>query len=133
MYRAERGQSTAEYAVLISIVIAAAVGMQVYLKRGLQARYKVVSDRLTAGGAGQQIGGVNLQHRADQYEPYYASQDVGTSQDRTEGEEFTADGTLVRSVQDTTKRGAVGGAKAERVQGTREEQADDSAWEITSH
>lgn len=32
------GQSTAEYAILIGVVVAAAVGMQTYVKRGVQAR-----------------------------------------------------------------------------------------------
>lgn len=32
------GQSTAEYAILIGVVVAAAVGMQTYIKRGVQAR-----------------------------------------------------------------------------------------------
>ncbi len=127
-----RGQSTAEYAILIAIVIAGIVGMQGYGKRGLQARYKVASDRFTAGTAGQAVGGVAIQHTVDQYEPYYADQNVGTSQDRTQTEEFTANGTIVRNVgegQDVTKRGAIGGAKGERNILTREDQQDDSNWQ----
>jgi Flp pilus assembly pilin Flp len=33
-----KGQNTAEYAILIALIIAAAIGMQTYVKRGLQAR-----------------------------------------------------------------------------------------------
>ncbi len=36
----KKAQSTAEYAVLIGLVIAAAIGMQTYVKRGMQARLR---------------------------------------------------------------------------------------------
>jgi hypothetical protein len=39
-----RGQSTAEYAVVIGLVIAAVVAMQVYVKRGVQAKVKDAVD-----------------------------------------------------------------------------------------
>jgi Flp pilus assembly pilin Flp len=51
----KRGQSTAEYAVLIALVVAAVVGMQTYVKRGLQARMKDAGDDyITALGATKQ-------------------------------------------------------------------------------
>ena len=39
-----KGQSTAEYAIVIGLVIAAAVAMQIYVKRGLQAKVKLATD-----------------------------------------------------------------------------------------
>jgi len=39
-----KAQSTAEYAIVIGLVIAAAVAMQVYVKRGLQAKIKDAAD-----------------------------------------------------------------------------------------
>ena len=39
-----KGQSTAEYAIVIGLVIAAAVAMQIYVKRGLQAKVKGATD-----------------------------------------------------------------------------------------
>lgn len=39
-----KAQSTAEYAIVIGLVIAAAVAMQVYVKRGLQAKMKDAVD-----------------------------------------------------------------------------------------
>ena len=39
-----KGQSTAEYAIVIGLVIAAAVAMQVYVKRGLQGKMKDAVD-----------------------------------------------------------------------------------------
>jgi hypothetical protein len=39
-----KGQSTAEYAILIGLVIGALVVMQVYVKRGMQGRMKDATD-----------------------------------------------------------------------------------------
>ena len=59
---AERGQSLVEHAILLGVVLAALITMQTYAKRGLQARYRSVSDAATKA-----IGAPT------QYEPYYAS------------------------------------------------------------
>jgi len=40
----KKGQNTAEYAILIALVIAAAVAMQTYVKRGMQGRVHDASD-----------------------------------------------------------------------------------------
>lgn len=45
-----KAQSLLEYSVLIIIVAAALVGMQGYLKRGLQGRMRSNADELSAGG-----------------------------------------------------------------------------------
>ena len=47
MNRHARGQSLAEYAVLIGVVITAALAMQVYAKRGIQAAVKKAADGLS--------------------------------------------------------------------------------------
>jgi hypothetical protein len=39
-----KGQGTAEYAIVIGLVIAAAVAMQVYVKRGIQGKVRDLSD-----------------------------------------------------------------------------------------
>jgi hypothetical protein len=39
-----KGQSTAEYAIVIGLVIAAAVAMQIYVKRGIQGKMKDATD-----------------------------------------------------------------------------------------
>ncbi len=66
----KRAQSTAEYAVVIAIVLAAAVGMQTYVKRALQARIHGATNALlnVQGDAGNGIALGNLK----QYEPYTA-------------------------------------------------------------
>src|SRR3989338_5551466 len=58
-----KGQSTAEYAILIALVVAAVIAMQTYAKRALQARIRDASVYLINQTA-------NLGSTA-QYEPYY--------------------------------------------------------------
>ncbi len=42
--RRKKGQSTLEYAILIVIIIAALLSIQVYIKRGVQGRFKSAAD-----------------------------------------------------------------------------------------
>jgi hypothetical protein len=59
----KKGQNTAEYAILIGLVIAAVVTMQTYVKRGLQARTK---------GAVEYFNRESGLSGNFQYEPYYS-------------------------------------------------------------
>jgi len=43
-YLNRRGQSTLEYAVLIAVVVGALLAIQVYVKRGVQGRFKQAAD-----------------------------------------------------------------------------------------
>lgn len=61
----KRAQSTAEYAILIALVIGAALAMQIYVKRGMQGKVKTTVD----GKLGSK-----------QYEPYYLSSSSDTDQ-----------------------------------------------------
>ncbi len=113
-----RGQSTAEYAVLIAIVIAALVGMQTYVKRGLQAKYKDASDTLTQS-VGE--GDFSLQ-QLDQYEPYYASSSFNVNQTQNATESVQDGGAVQRT--DILE-------KTERAQGGFQEQKADLAQDDT--
>jgi len=42
--RMRKGQSTLEYAILIIIILGALLSIQVYIKRGLQGRFKQAAD-----------------------------------------------------------------------------------------
>ncbi len=66
--RSKKGQNTAEYAILIGVIVAAAIAMQVYIRRGVQARIKDAVD-FTAT-ADDDMGG-NVFSGNLQYEPYY--------------------------------------------------------------
>jgi hypothetical protein len=63
----KQGQSLTEYAILFSVVAAAYLGMQLYFKRGVQAKIKGVSDHF-AQTASDTTGALN------QYEPYYTAE-----------------------------------------------------------
>ena len=78
-----KAQSTAEYAIFFGIIIAVAVAMQKYVKRGLQAKVADTTDVMTTVGAGEDIGGVALGSRG-QYEPYYLRDEESSQTDRTQ-------------------------------------------------
>ncbi len=59
----KKGQNTAEYALLISLVVAAIIAMQTYAQRALQARIR--------DAALYMKNGTNLLGNTEQYEPYY--------------------------------------------------------------
>lgn len=89
-----KGQTTAEYAVLIGLVIAAVIAMQVYVKRGLQSKIAQETDGLTGGFS--------------QYEPYYLSSDFQSSRDTRETETTATGGGVTRVLgQDASSRTGV--------------------------
>ncbi|MGA2775798.1 MAG: hypothetical protein ABSE81_07060 [Candidatus Omnitrophota bacterium] len=93
-----RGQSTAEYAIVIGLVIAAAVAMQVYVKRGLQGKIKVATD-YTDSDAASVVG------NAGQYEPYYQSSDMTGTHTTSLTENTATGGAVTRTTgNDTSTR-----------------------------
>ncbi|MDP3732183.1 MAG: hypothetical protein Q8R31_04040 [Candidatus Omnitrophota bacterium] len=86
-----RGQNTAEYAILIALVVAAAVAMQTYVKRSVQGGVKYTVDKLQRVDA---AGNKGLQ----QYEPeYLSSQYTGTQKAYQETEETKLGGGTERT------------------------------------
>lgn len=79
--RNRKAQSTAEYAILIGVVVAALVAMQTYVKRGLQGRMKDATD--TFANETSALG------TTAQYEPYYLSQ-TRTTQSTSQSAESTS-------------------------------------------
>jgi hypothetical protein len=70
-----KAQSTGEYAIVISLVVAAAIAMQTYVKRGLQGKIaKAVTNISVATGISEATGSTNVQ-----YEPYYSESDFSTT------------------------------------------------------
>ncbi len=93
----KRAQTTAEYAILIAIVVGAVVAMQVYVKRGLQGRVKEVVDYVDMGGNDSTV---NL--TGDQYEPYYLTSTATTDQDQSKTENLQLGGSVVTGERGTT-------------------------------
>ena len=103
----KKGQSIMEYAVLVSLVIAAITGMQLYVRRGLQAKIKDASDNLpnyitTQSGM---TAGTVFNEGHTQYEPYYRgdSETVSTSARGTEKFIAAKDDTGARELTGQTR------------------------------
>lgn len=93
-----KAQSVSEYSICVLIIILAIIAMQVYVKRGLQARYADITDFATA----------RAQARA-QYEPYYQKEDLGSTQDvienRVDGPYGESNRVIIRDSQ--TRAGTI--------------------------
>lgn len=110
-HRMRRGQTTAEYAILIGVVVGAIVAMQVYVRRGTNARIKTISDN-KAEEFWNQLGrppildaNGNKLPLPTQYEPYYASSTYDNTQDATRTESTTSGGVVkITGMQETSTR-----------------------------
>lgn len=71
LLRNRRAQNTMEYAILIALVIGVFSAMQIYLRRGMQARIKAGTDNIPGEVLTQAGSNANLFGTATQYEPYY--------------------------------------------------------------
>ncbi len=73
----KKGQNTAEYALLIALVVAGVIAMQTYAQRTLQARMHDASQYLTSQTS--TIG------NATQYEPYYLQSNYNIDRESEDG------------------------------------------------
>ncbi len=78
----KRGQNTAEYAILIALVVAAVIAMQTYAQRGLHARIRSASRymRTQTTALGNTL----------QYEPYYSDSFYEVTKDSTEHKDMSS-------------------------------------------
>ena len=74
----KRAQNTAEYALLISLVVAGIIAMQTYAQRALQGRIRDASKFMSQ----QNIGSEST----EQYEPYYLQTNYTNDRDDTRTE-----------------------------------------------
>ena len=86
-----KGQSTAEYAIVIGLVIAAAVAMQVYVKRGIQGKIKGAVDHSP-----------DAMFTTTQYEPEYASSDMDSSRSSSESVQTKNGGAVDKNLANET-------------------------------
>lgn len=78
----KKAQNTAEYAILISLVVAGIIAMQTYAQRALQARVRDASQHLATTTATLGDGEV-------QYEPYYLTTNYTIDRAETETQILT--------------------------------------------
>ena len=86
----KKGQNTAEYAILIALIIGGAIAMQTYVKRGFQGGVKYGVDKLQRP---------DLDSPTAQYEPYYLQTKTNSTQEGYQDTEQTrADGAIDRTI-----------------------------------
>ncbi len=92
-----RGQNTAEYAILIGVIVAAAIAMQIYIRRGMQARIK---DAVDFARTGDDDSGGYLYSNETQYEPYYmeSAKTITTTQSGSSSEALQEGGGVNRVI-----------------------------------
>lgn len=78
LFKNKKAQNTAEYAIVIALVVGAAIAMQTYVKRSMNTGVKFAVDKLTNGNAG--------------YEPYYLQSDANTTTKAFKDTEQTSEG-----------------------------------------
>ncbi|MDD3296160.1 MAG: hypothetical protein PHU64_02250 [Candidatus Omnitrophica bacterium] len=82
LIKLKKAQATAEYAILFAIVISAAMGVQTYVKRALQARmYDAANDFVnnTNGTTFQWEGVSGSKTTTDQYSNRYFTEDFNNT------------------------------------------------------
>ena len=103
------GQNTAEYALLIALVVAGVIAMQTYAQRSLQARMHDAAHYLTS----QQIG---TAASTDQYEPSYLKSQYNVTRNAEENKRQGVG--LVAQDSSSNRTRASGGSQVSAYDGT---------------
>lgn len=95
----KKAQNTAEYAILISLVVAGIIAMQTYAQRALQARVRDAGQYLKdqTSDLGSTV----------QYEPYYLETNYTVTRNETETTLLDND-TVSQKTDSTRRRGSAG-------------------------
>ncbi len=105
----KKGQNMAEYSILIALIIGAAVGMKIYVQRGIQARVHDESDQLgqaiNNAPGWSEISKVTDATLKPQYEPDYFSKKA-TTDTTADTEKYTLEktGTTSKEITKTTQQ-----------------------------
>ena len=107
IFKNKKAQSTAEYAIVLGLVIGAVIAMQTYVKRGLQGRVRQAADyRYKSADATQP----DIFKTAGGYEPYYLSSNFTSTKSGASVEDvYTANdtegaGAVLRNITDASGR-----------------------------
>ena len=99
LLKSKKAQNTAEYAILISLVVAGIIAMQTYAQRALQARVRDAGKYL--------VDETTILGPTKQYEPYYLTTNYTVT--RNESETQLLDNTTTRQETDSTRTRGKGG------------------------
>ena len=98
----KRGQSTAEYLVVLALVLAAVTAMQVFGERALKGKmYGAWNKFPNVGSTGD---GANFLTNQRQYEPYYVNENQNITQNQNVKTDILIGGRVNRVVNATTTR-----------------------------
>ena len=114
----KRGQSTAEYLIVLALVLAAVTAMQVFGERALKGKVFGAWNKFTT--VGSTGNGANYLTAQAQYEPYYMNENTTISQNQYATTNIRVGGAVNRSViQTVTRSGSsqTNGATSNLVQG----------------
>lgn len=90
-----KAQSTAEYAIMLGLVIAAIVAMQIYVQRTIKGKVFDASRYLSNAGMDELVGTDG--NATLQYEPYYLDSEYTTDRTSTQFAQFSNAADSVRS------------------------------------
>jgi hypothetical protein len=104
------GQNIAEYSILIALIIAAAIAMQTYVKRGLQGKIKDAVSAPATVDAGQAGQSYTITFTGNQFEPDYLTSKSDVASKRVaENVTYSARGGINKTgVEESTFRKAGG-------------------------
>ena len=115
IYLNKKAQSTAEYVIILGLVVGAVVAMQVFVKRGLNGRIRDAVKHVDNGGTTTIFTG-------EQYEPYYmAGSNFNTASNSNESETGSQGSAINRTSNDSTTRNGsqnIGAAEEEATSNT---------------
>ena len=97
----KKAQNTAEYAILISLVVAGMIAMQTYAQRALQARVRDASVYLANIASNYGLGSTV------QYEPYYLSTNYEVTRDESTAQDLGVNKTTM--IEDSKRTRSSGG------------------------
>jgi Flp pilus assembly pilin Flp len=95
-----KAQNTAEYALLIALVVAGVIAMQTYAQRALQARVHDAAIYMVGSNVDNTIG------NSTQYEPYYLNSEYNVTANTTEDKRLGTGLVAADSTSNRTRTGA---------------------------
>ncbi len=98
MLRHRKAQSTAEYVIVLGLIVAAVIAMQTYVKRGFQGRIKDAVDYVDNGD------GSSVSFATKQYEPYYLESSFTSERSSEDTENLAEQGAVTRTSTETSQR-----------------------------
>lgn len=108
--KAIKGQSTAEYALLIALVVAAVIAMQTFAKRAIQARIFDASKFMV--NETSELGSTV------QYEPYYLSSEYAVTRDQEQTTRMDSEEDGIRLFSGANIVRGIGGSETQAYNAT---------------